>query len=74
VAALTRALAVEWSRHGVLTNAIAPGVFRTSPNTNLPDDTPRANDLLMRTPMGRCGRWTNCWERPCFLRRIRHRS
>lgn len=32
VAALTRALAVEWSRHGVSTNAIAPGIFRTSMN------------------------------------------
>jgi NAD(P)-dependent dehydrogenase (short-subunit alcohol dehydrogenase family) len=69
-----RFLAEPNKRDGVLMNAIAPGVFRTSPNTNLPDDTPRANDLLMRTPMGRCGRRTNWWERPCFLRRIRHRS
>jgi NAD(P)-dependent dehydrogenase (short-subunit alcohol dehydrogenase family) len=56
VAALTRALAVEWSRHGVLTNAIAPGVFRTSLNADLLDNTPRGNELLMRTPMGRFGR------------------
>ena len=56
VAALTRALAVEWSRDGVLTNAIAPGVFRTSLNADLLDNTPRGNELLMRTPMGRFGR------------------
>jgi len=56
VAALTRALAVEWSKHGVLTNAIAPGVFRTSLNADLLDNTPRGNELLMRTPMGRFGR------------------
>ena len=56
VAALTRALAVEWSRHGVSTNAIAPGVFRTSMNAELLDNTPRGNELLMRTPMGRFGR------------------
>jgi NAD(P)-dependent dehydrogenase (short-subunit alcohol dehydrogenase family) len=55
VAALTRALAVEWSKHGVLTNAIAPGVFRTSMNAGLLDNTPRGNELLMRTPMGRFG-------------------
>lgn len=56
VAALTRALAVEWSRHEVSTNAIAPGVFRTSMNADLLDNTPRGNALLMRTPMGRFGR------------------
>lgn len=56
VAALTRALAVEWSRYGVLANAIAPGVFRTSMNAQLLDNTPRGDELLMRTPMGRFGR------------------
>ena len=56
VAALTRALAVEWSKDGVLTNAIAPGVFRTPLNAELLDGTPRGKELLMRTPMGRFGR------------------
>ena len=55
VAALTRSLAVEWSRHGVLVNAIAPGVFRTALNQQLLDSTPRGQELLMRTPMGRFG-------------------
>ena len=32
VGALTKVLAVEWSRKGVLVNAIAPGVFRTDLN------------------------------------------
>lgn len=56
VAALTRSLAVEWSRDGVLTNAIAPGVFRTALNAELLDNTPRGSELLMRTPMGRYGK------------------
>ena len=56
VAALTRALAVEWSNQGVLTNAIAPGIFRTSLNAELLDGTPRGNELLMRIPMGRFGK------------------
>ncbi len=56
VAALTKSLAVEWSKDGVLTNAIAPGVFRTALNSALLDGTPRGSEFLMRTPMGRFGK------------------
>ncbi|MBT9332585.1 SDR family NAD(P)-dependent oxidoreductase [Paracidobacterium acidisoli] len=56
VAALTRSLAIEWSKKGVMVNAIAPGVFRTALNAELLDNTPRGKELLMRTPMGRFGK------------------
>jgi NAD(P)-dependent dehydrogenase (short-subunit alcohol dehydrogenase family) len=55
VASLTRSLAVEWSRHGVLVNAILPGNFRTEMNSGLLDGTERGREYLMRTPMGRFG-------------------
>ena len=54
VAGLTRALAVEWAPHGVAVNAIAPGVFRTDLNRVLLE-SPRGQELLLRTPMKRFG-------------------
>jgi len=56
IVSLTRSLAVEWSKKGVTVNAIVPGVFHTALNAELLDDTPRGQELLMRTPMGRFGR------------------
>jgi NAD(P)-dependent dehydrogenase (short-subunit alcohol dehydrogenase family) len=56
IASLTKSLAVEWGRHGVCVNAIAPGVYRTDLNAGLLDGTERGKELLMRTPMGRFGR------------------
>jgi NAD(P)-dependent dehydrogenase (short-subunit alcohol dehydrogenase family) len=56
VAALTRAMAVEWAQLGVCVNAIAPGVVRTELNAALLDGTERGREFLLRTPMRRFGK------------------
>jgi len=56
VIALTRALGVEWARHNVQVNAIAPGWFVTEMNEQAFSD-PRINERLTRDiPMRRTGR------------------
>lgn len=55
VGSLTKSLAVEWAKHGVNVNAIAPGVFRTALNQKLLDESERGREFLTRTPMGRFG-------------------
>ena len=56
VASLTKSLAIEWAKHGVNVNAIAPGVFKTDLNRQLLESTERGKEFQMRTPMGRFGK------------------
>ncbi|MBZ5577230.1 MAG: SDR family oxidoreductase [Acidobacteriia bacterium] len=52
---LTRSLACEWASDGISVNAIAPGVFPSELNSEFVLDTPRGQEILMRTPMRRFG-------------------
>jgi len=67
VASLTKSLAIEWAKRGVNVNAIAPGVFRTALNQKLLDETPRGQEFLARTPMGRFGDVTELAGAAVFL-------
>jgi 2-deoxy-D-gluconate 3-dehydrogenase len=56
VIAFTRALALEWARHGVTVNAIAPGYFRTDLNREAIDDAKVGAKILEHIPLRRVGK------------------
>ena len=67
VIALTRTLGVEWARHNVQVNAIAPGWFVTEMNETAFAD-PRINERLTRDiPMRRTGRLEEIGPLAVFL-------
>lgn len=55
VAQLTKALANEWSPHGVNVNALAPGYIKTKLNRHIWSDPVRHQQVLDRLPSGRWG-------------------
>jgi gluconate 5-dehydrogenase len=55
VANLTRGMAVDWARHGLNVNGIAPGYFATELNEALLKDDKFNAWVETRTPMGRWG-------------------
>jgi NAD(P)-dependent dehydrogenase (short-subunit alcohol dehydrogenase family) len=55
LASLTKSLAIEWARHKICVNAIAPGYFRTPLTEKLVVGTGRGEEILLRTPMKRFG-------------------
>ena len=52
---MTKAMALEWGRHGINVNAIAPGYFDTPLNAALVADPDFSEWLAKRTPAGRWG-------------------
>jgi 2-deoxy-D-gluconate 3-dehydrogenase len=52
---LTKALAVEWARHGITVNAVAPTFVRTPLTEPMFEDAEFREEVLRRIPMGRIG-------------------
>lgn len=55
VVMMTKVMAIEWARHGVTVNAIAPTYFETPLVAALRNDPERFRFINERTPMGRWG-------------------
>lgn len=67
VDAMTKSLAIEWGRHGIRLNAIAPGVFPTAgANARLSPLEPWRDDNV-DNPMGRVGRPSELQNLAAFL-------
>jgi NAD(P)-dependent dehydrogenase (short-subunit alcohol dehydrogenase family) len=55
VISFTRALAIEWARHNVTVNCIAPGFIRTDLNKRALDDLQIGPKIVQRIPLRRVG-------------------
>ena len=55
IAHLTKCLAVEWGKHGINVNAVAPTFIRTPGTEKWLQDEDFRNDLLGKLPLGRVG-------------------
>lgn len=65
---MTRALAVEWSPHGVRVNCIAPGFIKTAMSSKgLDSDSERKEKVLSRTPIGKLGEPADVANAALFL-------
>ncbi len=69
VLAMTRSLAVEWGRHGIRTNAIAPGPFPTKGAWErlLPGEIASKFDFRNRVPLKRVGQHQELANLAAFL-------
>jgi NAD(P)-dependent dehydrogenase (short-subunit alcohol dehydrogenase family) len=67
VAQMTRAMAEEWSRHGINCNAIAPGFFPTELTASVFEDEELAARIAAQTAVGRNGRLDDLHGTAIFL-------
>ncbi|HZP77744.1 MAG TPA: SDR family oxidoreductase [Pseudolabrys sp.] len=64
---LTRAIAEQWSRHGVTCNALGPGFFPTALTAPVFDDPELNAKMAAQTAIGRNGELTDLYGAAVFL-------
>lgn len=64
---LTRALALDWARHNIQVNTLAPGYFHTDMTRPLAEDAKMNDWILANTPAGRWGKPTDLAGAAVFL-------
>ena len=68
VDAMTKSLAVEWGRHGIRLNSIAPGVIPTEgASSRLRPGDSQHSEPAQRNPLGRVGRGEEIGDLAAFL-------
>jgi len=55
VIAFTRSMAIEWAKHGIQVNALAPGYFATPLNIEMRNDADMLAKVVRAIPAGRVG-------------------
>lgn len=64
---LTEALAVEWARHGIRVNTIAPGAFETDAQSAVLEDGGLLDARLRKIPVRRMGQPDEIGPLACYL-------
>jgi gluconate 5-dehydrogenase len=64
---LTRAIAEQWSKHGIMCNAIGPGFFPTELTAPVFADPVRSAHNAAQTAIGRNGELTDLYGTAVFL-------
>jgi 2-deoxy-D-gluconate 3-dehydrogenase len=64
---LTRSLAIEWGKHGINVNALAPVLTRTNSTASFFEDPETLQWVCSRIPMGRPGECSDLFGPLLFL-------
>src|SRR5699024_7644022 len=67
VTQLTKSLAIEWARHGIQVNAVAPGYVKTDMNADIFESSTIKDRIIKKIPMRRLGTTTEVASTVLFL-------
>ena len=67
VVMFTKSMAVEWARHNILINAVAPGYIETEIISHISSDEPKLSQYLKAIPLRRLGKVEEIAQLVAFL-------